>query len=81
MCLGTPAKVIEIDGRNAIVDYGGVTKEVDAILMPNLEPGDYVIIHAGAIISRINEKRYNELVEALKELAKHSKATKNISEN
>lgn len=73
MCLGIPAKVVEKEGREAIVDYGGgVEKRVDAILKPNLKAGDHVIIHAGAIISEISEERYEELVETLDELAKHS---------
>lgn len=77
MCLGVPARVIELrdGGRVAIVDFGeGIIKEVDASFTP-VEIGDYVIIHAGAIISRINSedaqesiKIWNEIIEKLKNL-------------
>lgn len=73
MCLGKPGKVVKVEGRDAVVDYGGgVKKEVDAILMPELNPGDHVIVHAGAIISKISEERYRELIETLNEMARLS---------
>lgn len=70
MCLGKPGQVVKVQDRDAVVDYGGVKKTVDAILMPELEEGDYVIVHAGAVISKISEKRYKELLETLNELAR-----------
>ncbi|NIQ04384.1 MAG: HypC/HybG/HupF family hydrogenase formation chaperone [Candidatus Korarchaeota archaeon] len=76
MCLGIPAKVVEVTERDALVDYGGVKKKVDAILMQDLDVGDYVIVHAGAIISRISEERYKELVDTLNELAKYSQVAR-----
>ncbi|RLE80592.1 MAG: HypC/HybG/HupF family hydrogenase formation chaperone [Thermoprotei archaeon] len=73
MCLGVPAKVIEVRGKTAVVDYGGVRREVDILLVPDLRPGDYVIVHAGAAIARIDEKEaletlrlWAEVLEALK---------------
>ena len=63
MCLGVPAKVLEVRGRTAIVDYGGIKREVDILLVPDIKPGDYVIVHAGAAISKIDEK---EAIETLK---------------
>lgn len=72
MCLGKPGKVVKVEGRDAVVDYGGIKKEVDGILMPDLEPGDHVIVHAGAIISKISEERYKELIETLNEMARLS---------
>ncbi len=68
MCLGIPAKVVERHENIAIVDYGGVTKEVDCSLVPDIKPGEYVIVHAGAIIEKISEKDYEETVEILREL-------------
>ncbi len=72
MCLGVPGIVVEIkrDEKEAIVDFGGVRKEVDAFLVEDLKPGDYVIVHAGAIISKISEQEYKEIKEAFDELAR-----------
>jgi len=64
VCLGVPARVIKINGDIATVDYGGIMKDVDAFLVPNLKVGDYVIVHAGAIIAKINEKEAMEMMKA-----------------
>jgi len=69
LCLGIPAKVIDVNNNIAIVDYGGgVKKQVDCSLVPDIKPGEYVIVHAGAIIERISEKEYRETIEILQEL-------------
>ncbi|MHA1616299.1 MAG: HypC/HybG/HupF family hydrogenase formation chaperone [Candidatus Njordarchaeales archaeon] len=69
MCLGVPAKVLEVRDNQAIVDYGGgVKKTVDAFLVPDVKPGDYVIVHAGAIISKISEEDYREMIEILSQI-------------
>jgi len=70
MCLGVPAKVIEIkdNGRRAVVDYGGIRREVDAFLMPDLKVGEYVIVHAGAIIEKLDEKEALESLKAWREI-------------
>jgi hydrogenase expression/formation protein HypC len=68
MCLGVPAKVTEIKEITAIVDFGGVTREVSTILEPNINVGDYVIVHAGAIISKIDKDEAYEMIKIWKEL-------------
>jgi len=69
VCLGIPAKVIEVrEDNTAIVDYGGIKKLVDSTLLPDVKPGDYVIVHAGAIIERISEQEYQETMEILREI-------------
>lgn len=68
MCLGVPAKVVEIRGNIAIVDYGGYKREVDASLMPDLKVGEYVIVHAGAIITKISEKDALEILKLWSEI-------------
>ncbi len=72
MCLGVPGIVVEVkkDEKEAIVDFGGIRKEVDAFLVDDLKPGDYVIVHAGAIIAKISEQEYKEIKEAFDELLK-----------
>ena len=53
MCVGLPARVRQVKDGVAIVDATGARREVSAELIEDLEPGDYVMIHAGAVIARI----------------------------
>jgi hydrogenase expression/formation protein HypC len=60
MCLGVPGKVIEIyesDGiRMGKVDFGGLTKEACLAYVPEVELGDYTIIHVGFAITKLDEQ-------------------------
>ncbi len=67
MCLGIPARVIEVRGDVGIVEFRGVKKEVDASLL-DVKPGDYVIIHAGAMISKLSPEEAKETLELWEEL-------------
>jgi hydrogenase expression/formation protein HypC len=59
MCLGIPGKVNDIrhehGTRMATVDFGGVTKDVCLAFAPEVEVGDYVIVHAGFAITKVDE--------------------------
>ncbi len=68
MCLGIPGVVVEVKGTIAIVDFGGVKREVDSLLVPNIKPGDYVIVHAGAIISKLSPEEAEETIKAWREV-------------
>ncbi|QDA32313.1 HypC/HybG/HupF family hydrogenase formation chaperone [Thermococcus indicus] len=68
MCLAIPGKIIEIDGKTAVVDFGGVRREVRLDLLPNVEVGNYVIVHTGFAIERLDEKRALEILEAWAEV-------------
>ena len=64
MCLAIPALVIErLQAEEAIIDAGGVEKRVSLALVPEAAAGDYVIVHAGYAISRLDPE------EALRTLA------------
>jgi len=67
LCLGIPAKVIEVRGDVGIVEFGGVRKEVDASLI-DVKPGDYVIVHAGAMISRLSPEEAKETIKLWEEV-------------
>jgi len=67
LCLGIPAKVIEVRGDTGVVEFRGVRKEVDASLL-DVKPGDYVIIHAGAMISKLSPEEAKETLELWDEL-------------
>ncbi|MDD5986349.1 MAG: HypC/HybG/HupF family hydrogenase formation chaperone [Eubacteriales bacterium] len=53
MCVGLPARVVSIKEGTALVDASGAKREVSAELLDQLDPGDYVMVHAGAAIARI----------------------------
>jgi hydrogenase expression/formation protein HypC len=72
MCLGIPGKVIEKYGDAALpmgkVDFGGVLKEVCLAYVPEAAVGDYVIVHVGFAISRIDEQEAQEIFSYLQEI-------------
>ena len=51
MCVGLSAKVLRIDDGTALIDASGAQREVSAELLDDLEPGDYVMVHAGIAIA------------------------------
>ncbi len=53
MCIAIPCKVVNIDGNKAVIDAGGAQKEINIMLIENLSVGDYVLVHAGFAISKI----------------------------
>jgi len=73
MCLGIPAKVIEIDDSNlGKIDYLGTKVKTNFSLLDEVKPGDWVIVHAGFAITKLNEKEAQETLEMLREIAQHS---------
>lgn len=68
MCVGLSAKVISVKDGAAIVDAGGARRTVSAELLQNLNPGDYVMVHAGAAISRITADDRDETDSLLEDL-------------
>jgi hydrogenase expression/formation protein HypC len=68
MCLAVPAKITAIDGTNAVVDMGGVTRETSLLLVPDARLGDYVLIHAGFAIQTLDEGEAQETLRLLAEM-------------
>ncbi len=72
MCLGIPGKVIELYQANNMkmgkVDFGGVVKEACMEYLPEIQVGDYTIIHVGFGISRLDEKEARETLELLQQM-------------
>jgi hydrogenase expression/formation protein HypC len=77
MCLGIPGKVLSVehgDLPRARIDFGGIIKDACLAFVPQAEPGDYVIVHAGFAISRIDEaeaRRVFEELDRMEELAEY----------
>jgi len=72
MCLAIPGKVIEIfeaDGmKTAKVSFGGMVKQVCLEYTPEAAPGDYVLVHVGFALSRINEEEALRTYKILEEI-------------
>lgn len=60
MCVGLSAKVVSVNEGTAVIDASGAKREVSADLIENLEPGDYVMVHAGVAIAKITDDDKNE---------------------
>jgi hydrogenase expression/formation protein HypC len=69
MCLGIPGKVIEIEKNVAKVDVGGLLREVSLDLCPDVSVGEYVLIHTGFAIQKVDEEEAKETFELLRQLA------------
>lgn len=72
LCLGIPAEILEVRRSGELtvlrVRMGGVVKEVLSAL-PDPRPGEYVIVHAGVAISRIDEKELDEILRIWQEIS------------
>jgi hydrogenase expression/formation protein HypC len=72
MCLGIPGKVLEIYNANGMkmgkVDFGGVVKETCLEYLPEIEVGDYTIVHVGFGISQLDEEEAHRTMEMLREM-------------
>ena len=68
MCVGLPARVVTIKDGVALVDASGAKRQVSAELLDDLDPGDYVMVHAGIAIAKITSDDKTEteaIMEAL----------------
>lgn len=67
MCVGLSAKVVKINNGTAVIDADGVKREISAQLLEDLEPGDYVMVHAGVAIAKITDEDDNETEQLMEE--------------
>jgi hydrogenase expression/formation protein HypC len=68
MCLGIPAKIESIEGQEAKVNLSGNILRISTSLIDNLKKGDYVLVHAGFALQKIDEKEAKKTLDLLKEL-------------
>jgi hydrogenase expression/formation protein HypC len=67
MCLAVPGKILSIEGKDADVDFGGVTRKVNiSLVMANV--GEYVIIHAGFAIQVVDREEAEETIKIWEEM-------------
>ncbi|MGE5255420.1 MAG: HypC/HybG/HupF family hydrogenase formation chaperone [Hyphomicrobiales bacterium] len=69
MCLAIPSKITKIENNMAVIDVDGVRRECSLLLVEDAQVGDFVIVHAGFAISKIDETAALETLALLKEAA------------
>lgn len=71
MCLAIPSKITRIENEMATIDVDGVQRDTSLLLLPDVQIGDYVIVHAGFAIQKIDEVAAKETIQLLKSAAQH----------
>ena len=69
MCLAVPMKVIEIEDNETVVELGGLKKKINLGLLEKIDVGDYVIVHAGFAIQKLDEKEAEKTLALVREMA------------
>ena len=73
MCLAIPGKIESITGDDPVtrmgrINFGGVIKEASLAYVPEVKPGDYVIVHVGFALSKVDEAEAQKVFEYLKQM-------------
>ena len=73
MCLAVPGRIVELSEReppfaSAVVEFGGVRRTVSVACVPEATEGDFVMVHAGVAISRVNAEEAQRVLDTLREL-------------
>ncbi len=69
MCLSIPGKIIKIDGDFAEVSVGGTIIKIGMQMVENVKEGDYVLVHAGFALQKIDEKEALETLQLFREMS------------
>jgi len=68
MCLGIPMKILKIDGDFAQVESGRLIRTANIQMLKRLKIGDYIIMHAGFAIQKVDKKRAKETLKIINEI-------------
>lgn len=68
MCVGLSAKVVNVKDDTVLIDAGGATRTVGAGILEDIEPGDFVMVHAGVAIAKITADDEEETCGLLEDL-------------
>ncbi len=68
MCLAVPSKIVEINDQVATVDVDGVKREASLMLLDDVNLGDYVIVHAGFAISKVDEVAAKQTLQDMRDM-------------
>jgi hydrogenase expression/formation protein HypC len=69
MCLSVPGKIVKIKKNMARVDVGGILRDISLDLCPEASIGQYVLIHAGFAIQKVDEEEAKETLDLLRKMA------------
>lgn len=68
MCVAVPAEVLKIEGSMATLDYGGVTRKANIDFLEDVKVGDYVVVHVGFAIQKLDRKDAKETLKLWKQI-------------
>jgi hydrogenase expression/formation protein HypC len=68
MCLAVPARIYEKNGLDAIVEFGGVKRQVRLDLLPDAEVGEFVLLHTGFAIEKVNKEEAENILKTIQEV-------------
>ena len=73
MCLAIPGKIVSVSGEDPLqrtgkIDFGGIFKEASLACVPEAKIGDYVIVHVGFALSRVDEDEAHKIFEYLRQM-------------
>lgn len=71
MCLAVPYKIISIEGNKAKADLFGAEKEIDIRIVENIDTDDFVLVHAGFAIQKVDREEAHETLNLLEELSEN----------
>lgn len=64
MCYAIPAKILQLSGESALVDYGGIRKSINVSLLDHVNIGEFVLIHAGFAIQKVDKNIAQQSLKA-----------------
>jgi len=73
MCLAIPALIKKVEGKEADVEIGGISRRISLWLTPEAKAGDYVLLHTGYAISIIDQEEAAETLRLFEEIAESAK--------
>lgn len=69
MCLAIPVKIVEIKGSMGVVEFSGIKRDIGLQLLPDAKVGDYVLLHAGFAIQKLDLEEAAETIRLLEEIS------------
>jgi len=79
MCLAIPARIVELDGDNAVVDAMGNRFAAKTTLLPEVRLGDMVLVHAGFAISTVDEEEAKKTWQLIREINEFQETPNKVS--
>jgi hydrogenase expression/formation protein HypC len=80
MCLGIPAKIVKLDGDFAEVSIDGAHIRIGLQLVDDIKEGDYVLVHTGYALEKINEEEARETLKMIRDLNSMDPENKDLTE-